>query len=876
MSPARAEDDLARETASHLALLEDEYRRRGMSEREACFAALRAFGGIEQMKDKQRDARSFAWLDDARRDFAHAARALRRDPLFTLTAAASLAIGIGANTTIFTVANALLFRSPAGIADSNRLVDVGSSTPGGGFGNSSYPNYLDLRERVTTLEGVYAYSLFPRAMSLGGGEASGGSERIFGTLVTPNYFGVLGAAPAIGRLFGGAEEQQPAAIVLSYAFWSRRFDKDPAIVGRSLTINNRPLTVIGVAAERFQGTGIRAGDLWVPMQAFGESSAITSRAGAWLLVGGRLKRGVGLAQAAAEVSAIGRALASEYPDDNKNLGFRLQSSSPVPGATVPIAVFLALLMAIVAAVLAIACANLAGVLLARAAARRREIAVRLAIGAGRMRLVRQLLAETLTLFSIGGIAGLFLARALTSVLVSLLPALPFPVKVSLTLDGRALLFTATLALGAALFAGLAPAVQASRTDVVSALKDDAQSPFRLRVRQAFVIAQVALSILLVVVAGLFVRALQSAGSRDPGFDPHGVEIASLDLSLAGYTSSTGARFAGELADRLRALPDVRRASLAAVLPGGFETQRRALAVPGVPPPDGQRFFGVDWNIVAPEYFATLGIPMAAGRDFNAGDRAGAQFVAIIGEAGARQFWPGQDPIGRYIVQQEITPAGPNARAARTLRIVGVARDIRANTLIDGPSRSLVYVPLQQQYSSSITIVARSTHGHRIADELRALVLSMDPNLPIVSAQALEDAMALGLVPQRVVVSSSGSLGLVGAMLAAIGIYGVTAYAVARRRREIGIRMALGASRRQVVATILRRGIDMALLGSAIGLPLAAGVSRLFAGFLVGVKPLDPGVFGGAAILFAVVGLVASYVPARRAAQVDPAIALRCE
>jgi len=481
----------------------------------------------------------------------------------------------------------------------------------------------------------------------------------------------------------------------------------------------------------------------------------------------------------------------------------------------------------------------------------------------------------LMLFTLGGIAGLLMARGLTSGLVSILPALPFPVDVSLALDGRALVFTTGLAFVAALLSGLAPALQASKADVVSALKDDAQAPARLRLRHAFVIAQVAFSILLVVVAGLFVRALQRAGSTDPGFDPHGVELASLDLSQAGYTSTTGSRFARDLLDRVRALPDVQVATMALVLPGGFETQRRSLTVPGTPSPDGQRFFGVDWNVVEPGYFATLRISIIAGRDFTAADRDGTQSVAVVGEGTARQFWPGQDAVGKYLVQPTIGPGGPTG-LTRTLLVVGVARDVKASSLIDGLSRSLVYVPLQQQYTPTITIAARTTRGQRIADELRRVVESINPNLPILRAQTLEESTALGLVPQRVVASVSGSLGLVGLLLAGIGIYGVAAYAVARRTREIGIRMALGAQRADVVGMILRQGMSLAIIGSAIGLALASAASHLLVVFLFGVQPLDPVIFGGAAALFIAIGLVACCGPVRRATRIDPLTALRYE
>jgi predicted permease len=781
------------------------------------------------------------------------------------------------------MANALLFRAPTGVVEPARLVDIGTSRNGVGFGPSSFPNYVDIRSRTITLDGVYASNLFPQSMSLGTIGRKTAAERVFGTFVSVNYFTVLGARPLIGRFFDESDSEQPGAAavaVLSHRFWARHFNKDGTVIGRALALNGHPFTIVGVASEGFHGTTVRAGDVWVPLNMIATvtpqpPAARTDRAAVWLLVGARLKRGVALAQAAADVDTIGRTLVQEYPNENRGTGVQLQMSSPVPGNATIIAAFLTLLMGIVLLVLAITCANVSGVLLARAAARRVEIAVRLAMGAGRARLVRQLLAEATLLFAVGGVFGVLLARGLISLLVASLPALPFPVDVSLALDRRAAVFTAGLSLIAALLSGLVPALQASKTDVVSALKDDARAPGRLRLRHVFVTAQVCFSIVLITVAGLFVRALQRAGSNDPGFDPHGVELASVNLLQAGYTETTGPRFARELLDRVRGLPDVQHASLALVLPGGFETQRRGLTVPGVTPPNGQRFFGVDWNVVEPGYFATLRLPIVAGRDFNTDDREGSQPVAIIGEGIARRFWPGEDPLGKSLVQPTIGPQGQTT-SARILRVIGVARDIRTSTLVDGLSRSLVYVPLQQQYKPTVTIVARSRSGRRLADDLRKHVEAMNPNLPIVAAQTLEDSLALGLVPQQVVASVAGSLGLVGMLIAAIGLYGVMAHAVTVRTREIGIRIALGARRADVIGLIMRQGMSLTIVGAITGLLLSALASQVLTAFLFGVPPMDPVTFSGAAALFVVVGLVASYLPTRRATRIDAMDALRYE
>ncbi len=454
--------------------------------------------------------------------------------------------------------------------------------------------------------------------------------------------------------------------------------------------------MIGVAAEGFQGTGVRAGDVWLPVSmiadARGQSPPMLSNRGSgWLLVGGRLQPGVSIDRAAAEMDGIGRILEREYPTENQHFALQVLPLSPAPGNNGPIAIFLVLLAAIVSTVLAIACANVAGLLTARAAVRRREIAVRIAIGAGRSRLIRQLLIETVVLFAFGGAIGLVMARGMTSLFVSLLPALPFPVAVSLPLDLSAVAFTAGIVFGAALLAGLAPAVHASKADVVTAIKGEPQAGGRLWLRQAFVIAQVALSIVLVVVAGLFVRALQRVGSMDPGFDPRGVELAPVDLPLAGIPKGTAPLVARDLVDRVRRAPHVQSATIAAVLPGGFEgIGLGGLGAPGVTAPDGSRFMSADWNIVEPGYFTTLRIPILAGRDFTAADDAASPKVAVIGEGIARRFWPGEEAIGKHLVRRD-------SGVTTDLLVVGVARDPKFGSLIDSTTGLFVFLPLQQEY-----------------------------------------------------------------------------------------------------------------------------------------------------------------------------------
>jgi predicted permease len=433
-----------------------------------------------------------------------------------------------------------------------------------------------------------------------------------------------------------------------------------------------------------------------------------------------------------------------------------------------------------------------------------------------------------------------------------------------------------MSLVSAIVFGLAPALQASKSDVVAALKDDSQGwSGRAWLRSLFVVAQVAFSLVLVIVAGLFVRALQQAGSTDPGFNPRDVELAALNLSVAGYTDATGARFTRNLVDRVRRLPGVRSATVAQVMPGGFEgIGLGGITAPGFTPPNGQRFLFPAWNVVGPGYFATLQIPLVAGRDFTDTDGPGAQQVAIVGESLARRLWPGETAIGKFLSHGVFEPGGKSH--VDPVLVVGVARDIKTSSLIDGLAEPFVYLALDQHYSSNVIVAARSVAGRRVADDIRSAVSALNPTLPITNSQTLEESTALGLVPQRVAGSLAGTLGLVGLMLAAIGIYGVMAYVVARRTREFGIRLALGAPRAAIVGMILRQGIGLAAIGAAAGFLLAAGAARILAAFFFGHPPFDPLVFGGAAVLFTIVALGACAGPSRRALGIDPLRVLRYE
>lgn len=816
-------------------------------------------------------------LETAFQDIRFAIRLLRRCPLFTTTAALSLAIGIGSNTAIFSVANALLLRPLPGLAAPNRLVDLGRTQRGEGFDTVSHPYFRSVRERAKTLEDVYAYRLEPTPMSLGGRDAA---ERVYGTVVSGNYFTVLGTRAAWGRTLEDRDDGAPGAnavTVISHELWERRFNRNPGVVGESILLNSHPFTIVGVAPRGFQGTTLLRSDLWVPISMTAEAiprsrPGLNERRPVWLVMGARLRDGVSVAQAQGEMQAIAAGLEREFPDDYGEKGIAVAPSALVPGRISMVAAFMGLLMAIVGLVLLIACVNVAGMMLARAAARRREIAVRLAIGAGRGQLIRQLMTEAAVLFAAGGAIGFLLSRWLTSLLLGLLPALPFPIGLAMPTDWRVLAFTIGVSLVTALLSGLAPAIQASGANLVSALKteglDSGQS--RLRLRSVFVVGQITMSLLLVIAAGLFLRALQHAANVQPGFNQERVDVVTLDLAIGGYREETGPRFVRDLLERVSALPGIESATASVDLPlDGGRMGLGRVRIPGRPQDSEE--VSADWNVCEPGLFRTLGMRLASGRDFSHEDTRTSSRVAIVNEAFARRAWPGQEPLG-----QRLLADGPPGQAQPdTLTVVGVAADAKLISLSEA-AEPYIYVPLAQQQMSTLSILARRSGDGSAVPRVRALLREMNPNLPITVAMPLADVTAIGLIPQRLVASVAGSLGLVGLVLAAIGIYGVTAYAVSRRTREIGIRVALGADQGRVLRLVLRQGLMLAGTGVAIGVGLAAVGSTLVESLLFGVPGLDPVTFVGACVLFAIVTLGATYVPARRAARIDPISALRAE
>jgi predicted permease len=643
-------------------------------------------------------------------------------------------------------------------------------------------------------------------------------------------------------------------------------------------LNGFPFTVVGVAPRGFQGTTLLRADLWLPLSMLVEAAPrmnanmLTEHRIVWLVMGGRLKPGVSVRQAQSEMDAIAAAIEREFPNDYKGRGVAVAQSALVPGRTNIVAGFVGMLMAIVGLLLLIACVNVAGMMLARAAARRREIAVRIAIGAGRWRLIRQLLTEALIIFSAAGLIGLVLSHWLTSLLLALLPQLPVPIAVDVPTDWRVLTFSIVLSMLAALLSGLAPALQASGFALLPALKTEGLDggSSKLRLRNAFVIGQVTMSLLLVVTAGLFLRALQHATSIQPGFDQDRVDVVFLDLAVGGLKEDSGRLFVRRVLERLERAPGVASASMTVDLPlDGGRMGLGDLAVAGVPTTDPRHNISADWNVVEPGFFKTLGIRLVAGRDFTTADTKQAPGVAIVNAALARRAWPDRDPIGQRLVRGDMNGD------RQELTVVGVTTDAQLITL-GGTVEPFIYVPMAQQYMTRVAFVTKNAGDASAVPQVRAIIRELNPNLPVSEAMPLRDVTAIGLVPQRIAASVAGSLGLVGLILASIGIYGVTAYSVSRRTKEIGIRVALGADTSRVLRLVLRQGVTLAAIGVTIGIIFAAIASQFLASLLYGIPPLDPLTFAGACVLFALVTIGASYVPARRAALVDPVTALRTE
>lgn len=813
-------------------------------------------------------------------DLRHAFRLLARSPVFTATAVLSMALGIAAASTIFTLTDALLFAPTAGARNAGEVVDIGRGNQGSGFDNMSHPAFVYLRDHTQTLAGMAAVNFSGGPMSLG---ENGGSERIIGTLVSGNYFDVLGTRAALGRFFRPDEDAVPGerpVAVLTHDFWMRRFGGDPRILQRTLRINNREFSVVGVAEPGFKGSSLVGTDVWVPMamvavaRGLATSDLLTEVRGVWHVAIGRLKPGVSRAQALAELNTLMEQYKASQPLANPRHTVAMEPTSRVPGPMrTPFLGFVGLLFALTGALIAIACSNVAGMLMARAATRRREIATRLALGASRGRLLMQLFTETTVLFAMAGLAAVPLIFWLVSLLEGFRPALPFDLNLHLAVNLRVVLFAMGIALATALTFGLAPARQALRGDVAPALHgvNATVDRRRFRLRHGLVVAQVALSLMLVVTAVLFLRTLRNAASVDPGFTTANIQLASLDVGLSGFREQRAVDLIERMQARVAGISGVTSVAAGRMIPlqGGSLGLGR-IRIPGRQAgPEGSDVLDADWNVVSPEYFETIGMRVVEGRGLLATDRADAPMAAVVNETFARTAWPGQPAIGQRFMQQT------RDSGERPVEVVGVVVDAKYRYVTDPPT-PFVFVPLAQQPMTDMTLFVRHAEGRQVAQEIRAAVAQVESSVPVMFLQSFEDAAAIGLVPQRVAAWIAGGVGTMGVFLAALGLYGLMAFLVTQRTREIAIRMALGASTVDVHSMVMKQAAWLGASGGIIGLLLAAAVGTLMQSLLVGVPPADPVSFGFTAALFAVVLAAACWSPARRASRTDPAVALRAE
>jgi putative ABC transport system permease protein len=868
---ARMESDMDAELRFHMQAYAEDLQRQGVARDEAMRRAHIEFGGVERLKEECRDARGVSFAETLLQDLRYGARALRKSPGFTAIAVLTLGLGIGANTAIFSVVNAILLH-PLAYKDADRLVTIliDPAAP------VSAANYVDWREQSHSFEGMAAAEYW--SPNLTGVDQP---ENIRGHKITYDLFPLLGSQPLLGRLFteqddrAGSEHQ----VILSYRLWQRRFSQDRNVIGKVIRLNGDAYSIVGVMPRDFQFAPFWAthAELWVPI-AFGDR--VHNRAGNSLRVFGRLKPGATLAQARAEIATITAHLEKQYPGTNQNVVVTPLKEQVVGKVEAPLLV----LLGAVGFVLLMACANVAHMLLARAASRQKEIAVRAALGAGRIRVVRQFLTENLLLAGIGGALGLLLAFWGTRALVALSPE-SIPRAETVTLDGWVVLFLLGLTVLTSIGFGLAPALQASAVNLSDTLKETGRGSSdgmqRNRLRSFLVASEFALALMLLIGAGLMVRSFFALQSVDPGFNPH--NVLSMVVSVAGSNEAAiGNRevFYRQLLERVRAIPGVESVAGINHLPLAGDLWGWPFAIEGRPKPRAGDSPGGIYRIATPGYFATMRILLLRGRDIAEADTETAPGVVLINEKAAHSFWPGQDPIGKRISFDADTTVMPT-----WLTIVGVVKDAKQGDWAAKPDEEVYLAAFQnkqflgapESHSSYITLVVRTTGDPAaLTQALKDTVWSFDRNLPISQVVTMDAVVAAANAQPRFEMMLLGIFATVALLLAAVGIYGVMSYAVSRRTHEIGIRVSLGANPADVVLLVVRQGMLLALIGSVAGIIGALGLSRLMKSLLYGVKPIDPLIFGGVTILLLVVAMAASYLPARRAMRVDPMIALRYE
>ena len=816
-------------------------------------------------------------------DIRYALRTMRKSPGFVAVAVITLALGIGANTAIFTVVNAVFF-NPIPVHDPNRLLSLFTTDQRnrGGLNNFlpvSYPNGEDIQRRAQSFSGVALEIFSTVSMTI-----NGHPDTYNANLATGNYFDVLGVKPALGRTFRPDEDREAGAgpvIVLNHGFWERKFAANPNVIGQNVLLNGQGFTIIGVAPRGFQGTAVLGGpDMWVPISMHDQVLSgfnkewFNERRFLGTFAVARLKPGVTEAQARAELQALGSDLQREFPVPNTGRSFTslpLLQSAINPNLRALFTRAGALMMTVVGLVLLIACANIANLLLARAAGRKREICIRLAVGASRSRIVAQLLTEATILAVAGGALGIGLALLGRNLLWQYRPPFLQQSYLNLALDSRVLLFTLCIALGTGLIFGLAPALQATRPNLVLELKERAGGEVftgrRFGLRHAFIVAQVALCMVALIGAGLFLLSLRNAQETDPGFNTQNLAMLSFDLGSLNYDPPRVKEFQRRALEAVQSMPGVQAATLASDVPlfgGGFS---RSVFPEGQEGSSTRNGVLVTTDQVAAGYLQTMGIPLMHGRDFDTAVREQSPKVAIINETAAHRFWPDQDPLGKRFKFY-----GEND----FVQVIGVAHDAKYFTLGEDPS-PYIYLPLIQNSSPAVTLFFRTTSDpNNLLGAVRKQVQTLDPNLPLTNVWPIGEVIHQALWAARFSAGLLSIFAFVAVLLCAVGIYGVVGYTVGLRVREIGIRLALGAQPSDVALMILRQSATTLSVGLAIGLICAFVLGRFISNLLYGMSGTSPAAFLATALLLAAVGLLASYVPARRAAGVDPLLAVRNE
>jgi macrolide transport system ATP-binding/permease protein len=874
------DQELEEELRYHLEQKTQQSIAQGVPPQEARRAALLEMGGLEKCKEECRDARRVTWLQDLAQDIHFGLRILRNSPGVTVVIVVAIALGVGANTAIFSVVNGFLLRplpvlSPSQItvlAIQQKDAPVGSS----GF---SYPEFVDFRQQASTAADIFGIVLGTVQFT-----ANDQSEECSANYASGNFFTALGLQPAAGRLFVPSEAEtpgQPLLVVLGYGYWQKRFGGDPRAIGSQILVNGKPATIIGVVPREFQGMySIFETHVYLPMSAMiAEESASLfweNRDRRRILAFGRLKPGISLREAQSSLDVITARLARQYPATDKWFIVRAipeKSARPIPYANNFFVAVSVVFLVLAALVLLLACMNVENILLARGWARQREMAIRAALGAGRARLIRQMLTESVLLAILGGGAGMLLGMWASRWTSSIhLQNLPFHVNASF--DWRVFAFSFASALLTGLVVGILPALRASSADVNSVLHEggrrDSFGIHQSGFRNFLVVAQVAGSFTLLVVAGLFVRSLQKARSFDLGFDPSHVLNVVMDPHQAGYDQSRTTTFYREIESRVRALPGVQSASLASYVPmGGFPNSRQ-VSLEGHPTPPGRQAPSVLSNSVDPLYFETMRITLLRGRVFTDSDNETAPRFAIINQTMAGRFWPRQDPIGKRFSMEGDT--GP------FMEVVGVTANGKYKT-VGEDAEPFFFVPLAQNFASKLALQIRTLGSpESLAAPVQEQIARLAPDLAIADIETMNQLLAgaFGFFAFHLAASFAAALGVIGLILAVVGVYGVVSYAASQRTREIGIRMALGASSGDILHLVWLQGVRLVIVGIAVGSAAAWALTRAMTHMLAEISTSDPATYITVGVLLAAVALCACYVPARRAMRVDPMFALRYE